>query len=1030
MGCGNSNPKKVDHNQNQLSSQEKEDEYFSRQTAVYGVENQCKIRKLNIFLYGVFGVGIEIAKNLILSGVNQLVIYDNKICDKNDQNVNFCIRDNHIKNKNSRADASLETLQQLSLYCQIKVHKEEINNEFLSQFNVVVFTDFYDKQKLIEYNNFCRKNNIGFILSANLGLYGFLFVDFGDKHLVQDIDGEQIKQASISSISQDKQAQITVEDDKKLKFQNGDTVQFQEVQGMTELNGKQFQIEIKSAYKFTIKQDTTKFTPYKSNGIVYQVKVPQQITFKSLQEILENPQKDDFMLFDSTQTSQSQDLHIILNGLFEYYQENKKLPQFLNEDNAKQVIGIINKIQGKYKNLNANQINESLIKNIVLYSQANIIPICYIWGALVSQEVIKYIGLYKPIKQIIHCEMLDILCPQQNLQVLNDNYQLSVLGKVFFNKLGNQNIFLVGAGSLGCEYLKNISLLLNNCSLDGQIFITDFDKVNFSNLNTQFLYTNQFLGKSKSEVIANQIKLINKQIKIKNFNKSFNLKNQQIFDDLFWDNLNIVITSVDNTQTRALIDAQCVWFGKPLFDSGIQESKCHTQVIVPKQTQCYQDSHDISEESAPLCVLSNFPHIIQHTVQWSSDQFQVFFVEGIEEISKFVKNGQQHIQNLKNEFQDKSGFLKQKLLNLQTYATVLLQPNYEQCINIAFKLFYQNFYDQIIQLLQGFPIDHKNEDGKPFWSGHKRLPQALELNYEDQLHLDFILSVSNIIAYSFDIKGQLPKDKIAKYLGQNKETLQKLFQVEKKNIDDDQINLNLIAELQKLKIKHSQKVYLLQLENDEQQELQQNFIYTTSNLRARNYKIEEASKQKIKMISNKTVPSTAIMASLGASLNIIQIIKYLKNQIQQKNVYQQKNSFINLAIPLYLFADTLAPIAQKDKEYDEIVLGPVKAIPPGFTNWDKIEINGPMKLSQLIDNFKDQYKVKLSIISVGKLCIYNVYGGQQQQDLLNQDILELYQKLQKQKVPASKAFLEIIVNGETLDDSTDCNMPVIKYRIK
>ena len=46
---------------------------------------------------------------------------------------------------------------------------------------MVVITDFYEKEKLIEWNNFCRSRGIGFVYTGTLGLYGYGFVDYGDK---------------------------------------------------------------------------------------------------------------------------------------------------------------------------------------------------------------------------------------------------------------------------------------------------------------------------------------------------------------------------------------------------------------------------------------------------------------------------------------------------------------------------------------------------------------------------------------------------------------------------------------------------------------------------------------------------------------------------------------------------------------------------------------------------------------------------------------------------------------------------------
>jgi molybdopterin/thiamine biosynthesis adenylyltransferase len=43
----------------------------------------------------------------------------------------------------------------------------------------VVVLDNYDKDYLIKLNEACRKKNIPFVLGGNLGLYGYIFVDFG-----------------------------------------------------------------------------------------------------------------------------------------------------------------------------------------------------------------------------------------------------------------------------------------------------------------------------------------------------------------------------------------------------------------------------------------------------------------------------------------------------------------------------------------------------------------------------------------------------------------------------------------------------------------------------------------------------------------------------------------------------------------------------------------------------------------------------------------------------------------------------------
>lgn len=175
---------------------------YSRQMAVYGAEMQSKLITLKIFIHGLKGVGIETAKNLILAGPNTVFLHDDEIVELNNLGTNFYLREEHV-GKVSRAEASQPQLSELNSYVQVKVHKGEITNELLAQFDVVVFTDCYDIEKLTAFNNFCRSKGIGFIYSGNLGLFGFAFVDFGAKFKCFDPTGEEPRNAIVVGVTQE-----------------------------------------------------------------------------------------------------------------------------------------------------------------------------------------------------------------------------------------------------------------------------------------------------------------------------------------------------------------------------------------------------------------------------------------------------------------------------------------------------------------------------------------------------------------------------------------------------------------------------------------------------------------------------------------------------------------------------------------------------------------------------------------------------------------------------------------------------------
>ncbi len=59
---------------------------------------------------------------------------------------------------------------------------------------------------------------------------------------------------------------------------------------------------------------------------------------------------------------------------------------------------------------------------------------------------------------------------------------------------------MVGAGALGCEYIKAFALMGVGCGPNGQVAVTDNDNIEVSNLNRQFLFRQNNVGDSKSKV--------------------------------------------------------------------------------------------------------------------------------------------------------------------------------------------------------------------------------------------------------------------------------------------------------------------------------------------------------------------------------------------------------------------------------------------------------------------------------------------------------------------------------------------------
>ncbi len=63
------------------------------------------------------------------------------------------------------------------------------------------------------------------------------------------------------------------------------------------------------------------------------------------------------------------------------------------------------------------------------------------------------------------------------------------------------------------------------------------------------------------------------------------------------------------------MDQRCVFYRKPLLESGTLGTKGNTQVVLPDFTESYSSSQDPPEKSIPICTLKNFPYAIEHTLQ-------------------------------------------------------------------------------------------------------------------------------------------------------------------------------------------------------------------------------------------------------------------------------------------------------------------------------------------------------------------------------------------------------------------------------
>ena len=197
-----------------------DDDLYSRTIITYGLETMKKLSQLKVFIYGLRGLGIEVAKNIILNGCEEVSIYDHHLVKINDLCSNFYLTEKDV-GKKRRDEACVQKLSELNPYIKIStldIEQKTDINEYIKHFcdkvkgfNVIVITKLQTTNFITQIDTFCRNNNIKLIYSFCLGLVGYIFVDFGRNHIITDENGNETGSYLIKSISKDEEGTVVID---------------------------------------------------------------------------------------------------------------------------------------------------------------------------------------------------------------------------------------------------------------------------------------------------------------------------------------------------------------------------------------------------------------------------------------------------------------------------------------------------------------------------------------------------------------------------------------------------------------------------------------------------------------------------------------------------------------------------------------------------------------------------------------------------------------------------------------------------
>jgi molybdopterin/thiamine biosynthesis adenylyltransferase len=617
------------------------------------------------------------------------------------------------------------------------------------------------------------------------------------------------------------------------------------------------------------------------------------------------------------------------------------------------------------------------MKKLILTCGTELQPVCVFIGGACAQEVVKHCGKFTPINQWIHFDFIEVLPEERPSAELTAprgsryDHNIAIFGADVQDRLLNIKTFMVGCGALGCELLKNFALMGIACGPNGLITVTDGDRIEVSNLNRQFLFRKQHVKKPKSLTAAEAVRQMNPDINVEALELLAMEETEKIFNDNFWigsgranrsdeqhpgipvrndnpEGLHFVVNALDNVKARKYVDSRCVFYKKPLLESGTEGTKFNTMVIIPHKTVSYDEGEaDAPEgEAIPMCTLRNFPSTIIHCIEWARGLFEDLFVSPLGDLKEYLANPSGYVHELREQAEaymlDQNDISRAMdklcdsegngLLRSVRAARAVRDGGYAACVRLAHEIFITKFNHAMKDLQHQFPKDLMS-NGKPFWSPPKRFPTIMETDLNDEYVVTFLISVANLIAVAYGL-NPLPVNGIDEH-GNDFDTFiplnsswrdtvalaaalpaeEPIWRPTTKKIDSgekteegeeenkaptttatslqDSIN-ELLSRLDALSAVHTDGLVAqpADFEKDLDLNFHIDFIAAASNLRASNYEIPRATRHKTKMIAGKIIAAIATSTACATALVGVELLKL----VQQKPVSDHRDSTCNFAV--------------------------------------------------------------------------------------------------------------------------------------
>ena len=1026
-----------------------EEDLHSRQLAVYGRESMRRMAGATVLISGLGGLGVEVAKNVILAGVKAVTLHDTADATVADLGTQFYLAEADVGS--NRAVACRARLAELNPAVAVRAVPAgtPLGPALVAGHDVVVLTGA-PTADAVALDAAAVAAGAAFIRADARGVFGSVFCDFGPAFVVADTDGEAPATgivAGITPVPEKGVTLVTCVEDERLEFQDGQLVSFSDLVGCEELAAAgPVRIAACKPTSFEAAIDASSFSPYVRGGAVTQVKEPKTLAFRRLDAALADP--GEFLISDFAKLDRPPVLHLGFQALDAFAVETGRLPRPWDAEDAARLVstaaGLNEGAPAPARlDLAADGPAARLLATLAHTAAGELAPMTAALGGIVGQEVVKAAsGKFTPISQFFYFDATEALpdAPPADVAPTGSRHdaQVAVFGAAFQARLAATRVFLVGAGALGCEFLKNFALMGVACQGGdggppapgaGELTVTDDDTIERSNLSRQFLFRDSDIGAAKAAAAAAAAVSINPAFNVRPLQNRVSPDTEAVFDDAFWSATHLVVNALDNVTARLYVDARCVYFNKPLLESGTLGAKCNTQAVIPGLTENYGASRDPPEKSAPMCTLHSFPHNIDHCLTWARSEFEGAMDKGPAEAGAYLADRAAWAAGVRAAA---DGAAREQAARVAAALGSEAVADWAGAVAWARRTFQAAFHDRVAQLAHTFPEDATTSTGARFWSPPKRFPRPLDFDQADPAQASLIQAAAILKArvYGVEVPAAAldPNPAGAAAVAAQAAAVPVPAFVPKEGLkietdpkaeggggggggggDGEDLDA-LLARLDAAAAALPPTFSLAPqpFEKDDDTNFHMAYVAGCANMRARCYAIPEVDRLAAKLIAGKIVPAIATATALATGLVGLEVYKVLAAPAKPVEAY--RNTFANLALPLFAAAEPLAP----------------KAVSHGgltWTLWDRWTIGGDPTLEAVLAWFAAKGLDAYSL-SCGPSLLYNSLFPRHK-DRLGRKMRDLAVEVAKLDLPdGGRRKFDVVVACED-EEGEDLDVPLV-----